>query len=145
MFNDVVMDHNVSPRNKHDCACPDGASRGTVPGCADDVVVAVRLGDEALDEVCWNGTACSAGTASASIMTEAVSGDDPAVAHKKVEMIRQFMRDRNVSVEEDDALSEMEALGGYRTNPVRVKCVLLPWEALDEALSLAEKKRQAAS
>jgi NifU-like protein involved in Fe-S cluster formation len=77
-------------------------------------------------------------------MTEAVSGSDPGVAHRKVEAIRRFMRDRSVSVEDDDALYEMEALGGYRTNPVRVKCVMLPWEALDEALTLAEKKRQAA-
>ena len=140
LFNDIVMDHNVAPRNKRKAESPDGFSRGTVPGCSDDVVVEVQLGEHELSDVCWHGQACSAGTASASIMTEAVQGDGPDQVHQKVEMIRKFMRDRGASVEDDEALAEMEALGGYRTNPVRVKCVLLPWEALDEALKNAEGK-----
>jgi nitrogen fixation NifU-like protein len=145
MFNDVVMDYYVAPSNKRDCECPSGTSRGSVPGCADDVVVSVRLGDgnlddRDLDDVCWNGTACMAGTASASIMTEALTGVSSDEAHETVQRIRGFMKDRSASINAEGVLAEMQVLGGYRSNPVRVKCVLLPWEALDEALTLAETK-----
>src|SRR5690349_25147060 len=93
MFNDVVMDYYVAPSNKGDCECASGTSRGSVPGCADDVVVSVRIGDgnlddRDLDDVCWNGTAWMAGTASASIMTEVLIGQLLDAAHAADKRIR---------------------------------------------------------
>jgi nitrogen fixation protein NifU and related proteins len=143
LYHDIILEHFEFPRHKGACECPDASSRGANAMCGDDLLISVRLDSEAeaLDEVCWEGRACAIGEASASMMSEAVSGQPKGEARRWVRTVKGLVTGRDSEVDPDLELGDLEALEGIRQYPVRVKCALLAWEALDEALHLAEQKR----
>jgi nitrogen fixation NifU-like protein len=143
LYHDIILEHFEFPRHKGACQCPDASSRGANAMCGDDLLISVRLDSEAeaLDEVCWEGRACAIGEASASMMSEAVSGQPKGEARRWVRTVKGLVTGRDSEVDPDLELGDLEALEGIRQYPVRVKCALLAWEALDEALHLAEQKR----
>jgi len=145
LYHDIILEHYEYPRNKGMCSGADATSRGANAMCGDDLRVSLRLDDDAaaLEEVCWDGHACAIGEASASMMTEAVTGRPKEEARRWVRTVRGFVTGREDEVAPDLELGDLEALEGIRQYPVRIKCALLAWEALDEALGLAERKRAA--
>ena len=147
LYHDIILEHFEFPRNKGACTCPDASSRGANAMCGDDLLVSLRLNGaaDALEAVCWDGHACAIGEASASMMTEAVTGQDKDGARRWVQAVRGLVTGRQDGPAADLELGDLEALEGIRQYPVRIKCALLAWEALDEALSLAERARPAGS
>jgi nitrogen fixation NifU-like protein len=144
LYHDIILEHYEYPRNKGEIERPDATSRGANAMCGDDLAVAVRLGDagEDVEEVGWTGHACAIGEASASMMTEAVKGGARDDARRWVKTVRGLVTNRPGDVDPQIELGDLESLEGIKNYPVRVKCALLAWEALDEALTLAEKKRE---
>jgi nitrogen fixation NifU-like protein len=145
LYHDIILEHYEYPRHKGACTCADATSRGHNAMCGDDLRVSVRLDPQAgaLEEVCWDGHACAIGEASASMMAEAVSGQPGNEVRRWVKTVRGLVTGRPEEMAPDLDLGDLEALEGIKQYPVRVKCALLAWEALDEALGLAERKRAA--
>jgi nitrogen fixation NifU-like protein len=145
LYHDIILEHYEYPRHKGACARPDATSRGANAMCGDDLLVSVRLDEDAasLAEVCWEGRACAIGEASASMMSEAVTGQSTDEARRWVRTVRGLVTGRDEEVAPDLELGDLEALEGLRQYPVRIKCALLAWEALDEALGQAERMRAA--
>jgi nitrogen fixation NifU-like protein len=143
LYHDIILEHYEYPRNKGACADPDATSRGANPACGDDLLVSLRLdGDkDAVDEVQWDGHACAIGEASASMMTEVVTGGGRPAARNWIRTVRAMVTGKPAEMDRSLELGDLEALEGIRNYPVRVKCALLAWEALDEALTIAERKK----
>jgi nitrogen fixation NifU-like protein len=146
LYHDIILEHYEFPRNKGTCTCPDATSRGANAMCGDDLLVSLRLDGAAdhVEQVCWDGHACAIGEASASMMTEAVGGQDRAGARRWVHAVRDLVTGRQDAPAGELELGDLESLEGIRQYPVRIKCALLAWEALDEALTLAERARATA-
>jgi nitrogen fixation NifU-like protein len=146
LYHDIILEHYEYPRHKGECSCPDATARGANAMCGDDLRVSLRLDPRAttLEEVCWEGHACAIGEASASMMAEAVSGQPKDEARRWVKTVRGLVTGRPQEMAPDLELGDLESLEGIKRYPVRVKCALLAWEALDEALGIAERKRAAA-
>ncbi|MDQ3702705.1 MAG: SUF system NifU family Fe-S cluster assembly protein [Chloroflexota bacterium] len=145
LYHEIILEHYEYPRNKCTCEGAEGTARGANAMCGDDLLVSLRLDvkGEALEEVCWGGHACAISEASASMMSEAVQGQSNAEARRWVETVRALVTGRDEKRDADLELGDLESLEGIRMYPVRIKCALLPWEALDEALGIAERKRAA--
>ncbi len=143
LYHDIILEHYEYPRNKGPIERPDASSRGANAMCGDDLLVSLRLGDGGRDveEIGWTGRACAIGEASASMMTEAVKGGARDDARRWVKTVRGMITNKPDEVDPSLDLGDVEALEGIKNYPVRVKCALLAWEALDEALRLAEQKR----
>ena len=77
LYQDVILDHYRSPRNFGELDAADSSAEGYNPLCGDQVKVSVRMDGDVVEEVCFEGTGCAISTASASLMTEAVKGEDP--------------------------------------------------------------------
>ena len=143
LYHDIILEHYEYPRNKGQVEQSDASSRGANAMCGDDLVVSLRLDDrgQAVEDVAWDGHACAIGEASASMMTEAVKGGANADARRWVHTVRGMITNKPDEVDPAIELGDIESLAGIKNYPVRIKCALLAWEALDEALRLAEQKR----
>ncbi|HEX2033829.1 MAG TPA: SUF system NifU family Fe-S cluster assembly protein [Chloroflexota bacterium] len=146
LYHDIILEHYEYPRNKGTCECPDATSRGRIAMCGDDLSVSLRLDEDGqtVEEVCWDGHACAIGEASASMMTETVKARSKAEARRWYRTMRGLVTGRTEEMDPALELGDLESLEGIKQYPIRVKCALLAWEALDEALSIAEKKKRGA-
>jgi nitrogen fixation NifU-like protein len=131
LYQTVILDHYTKPRN---FGRPEGANReaeGRNPLCGDHVKVYARVEDDTVAAVGFEGTGCAISTASASIMTQAVSG------RSRGEVKQLFARFHDVvtgRAEPSAELGKLEVLAGVREFPARVKCATLAWHALGAAL-----------
>lgn len=133
-FKTILMDHYRHPRNRGRLAQAHVTKRGRNPRCGDDVEVAVLFEDDRLQQVVFEGRGCSVCIASASMMTEAVSGKTREQARTLYQEIAAWFseKSRRPDVGEMEFLHALEAVRRY---PARERCVLLAWQALNEALT----------
>jgi len=120
LYQEVILDHNKRPRNRHALEDATNRSEGHNPLCGDQVTVFLKAEDGRVVDIAFEGQGCAISTASASLMTEAVKGKTLEEAD---------------SDEEHPNLGQLQVLAGVKDHPVRIKCATLPWHTLNAALS----------
>ncbi len=141
LYQEVLLDHYRRPRNFGEIAAPTGRAEGNNPLCGDRVTVEVVVAGDRLEQVVFRGSGCAISTASASLMTEAISGRSLDEVRALSERFRGALtaaapRDTPTSAESSSPdLGKLEALLGVREFPMRVKCATLAWHALGTALA----------
>ena len=132
IYKEVILDHYKNPRNKREVPGAELSCSKNNPLCGDEITVFVREVDGKLVDVGFLGQGCSISQSSASMMTEAVAGATREEAEDLIGRIRGMMAGE---VEPDeDSFGELVALKGVVKYPVRIKCAVLPWDVLQEAL-----------
>jgi nitrogen fixation NifU-like protein len=130
LYQEVILDHNRRPRNFR--AMGDGRkAEGYNPLCGDRITVYVRLDNDVISDVSFQGSGCAISKASASLMTETVKGKTLAEAEALLERFQQM-----ITAPSDAAPAEMGklmVLAGVRQFPTRVKCASLAWHTLRAA------------
>ena len=136
VYKEKLLEHYRQPRNRCDGAieAADAIERGSNPRCGDEVEVGIFLTEGGLDKVQFRGRGCAVCIASASMMTEAVTGMRVDQALRLCEQMHTWFD------AQDDAATltlpeSLQALGAVREHPARRKCVLLSWEALAAAIA----------
>jgi nitrogen fixation protein NifU and related proteins len=133
LFQELILDHYKKPRNKGQLADPDAEIHMNNPTCGDEVHLQLRLRDGVIEDARFVGDGCSISQASISMMTQLVKGRS---AEEAIRLAQRFtaMMHGDADAAKDRDLGEMRALAGVARFPVRVKCALLGWNALEEAL-----------
>ncbi len=134
LYREIILDHYRSPRNQAELADADIVSEGVNPFCGDEVYLRMSLDGDVVDGVSFRGTGCSISQASASMLTEAIKGKSLDDAEALYFLFRDMMQGRNPTAEESDRLGEVEALAGVKNFPIRIKCALLAWAALEDGI-----------
>ena len=136
LYGQMIMDHYRTPRNRDALAVPSLAAYELNPFCGDLIDLQLRLnGAGAVDGVYAHSEGCSIIQASASMMSEAVKGKSVAEMADLSARFRAFLRVRSgEAAPAGNDLGDLYALGVVRQYPVRVKCALLPWAALEAAI-----------
>lgn len=142
LYREVVLDHYRKPRGRSPLERVDALAHGHNPLCGDEIDLAVSLDGERVTGVQVTGRGCAICTASGSILAEIVPGRTAAEADTAAEAFRQVMHGNPAP--EDVDLGDLELLEGVRNFPVRVKCALLPWVTLRDALEAWRKGEHAA-
>lgn len=137
LYQQVILDHS---RERHGCGAleaPDAESHQVNPTCGDEVTLGVRVAGGRLKAVGWQGQGCSISQASISVMHDLVDGADLATVARLDRDFRMLMRSRGRGVEAAvlDELEDAAAFEGVSKYPNRVKCALLGWMALKDALA----------
>lgn len=137
LYRDVIVDHNRSPRNFHPLEPPRRVADGHNPLCGDKLRVYLRLADDVIEDVSFEGSGCAISVASASLMTESLKGKTES------EAIALFERMHHLLTGQDDGedpleLGKLAALSGVRDYPTRVKCASLCWHTMKNALTSGE-------
>jgi nitrogen fixation protein NifU and related proteins len=132
LYRDVILDHNKRPRNFGRIEPSDAHAEGHNPLCGDRLTVWLRLKDDRIEDIRFEGKGCAISTASASLMTEAVKGKDRASVNELYHRIHSLLTQQDAVP--DASLGKLAALSGVREFPARVKCASLCWHTLSAAL-----------
>jgi nitrogen fixation protein NifU and related proteins len=134
LFQQLILEHYRSPRNKGQMADPDADVHMNNPTCGDEVHLHLRLKDGVIEDARFVGDGCSISQASISMMTQLVKGKSGEEALALAARFTAMMHGDEEAAR-DRALGELRALAGVAKFPVRVKCALLGWNALEEAIA----------
>ena len=133
LYQEVILDHSRRPRNFGEL--PDAAVlvHGDNPACGDEINLAVKFDTSGgLEDIKFTGRGCSISQASASLMTMKLKGKSRA---EVMEMLHAFhdlvTNERN---EAPKKLGDLRVMRGVRNFPLRVKCAMLAWRAVEQAL-----------
>lgn len=132
LYRDVILDHNRRPRNFGRIEPSDSHAEGHNPLCGDRLTVWLRLKDDRIEDIRFEGKGCAISTASASLMTEAVKGKDKTTVQSLYGRIHSLLTQQDAVA--DGSLGKLAALSGVREFPARVKCASLCWHTLNAAL-----------
>ena len=135
LYQQVILDHNRSPRNWGPVEAATHRADGYNPLCGDRYTITVRLGnDDTIEEIGVDGAGCAISKASASMMTEAVKGRTLEQAEALFDQFHTLVigeADERVAT----ALGKLKVFSGIAEFPARVKCATLSWHALQGALA----------
>ena len=140
LYREVILDHHRSPRNFGPLENADVKVEGYNPLCGDRIEIALKMLDgNVLGKCHFRGEGCSICMASASMMTEEVIGKSLSEVESTISGMRALMKGEEcpLAVEGD-----LESLVGVRNFPVRIKCALLPWTTLNDAIRQAKEGKK---
>ncbi|MHC4768057.1 MAG: Fe-S cluster assembly sulfur transfer protein SufU [Planctomycetota bacterium] len=136
LYQQLILDHNKSPRNRRRLEPPARTSNGYNPLCGDRITLFVMLQDNVIQDIAFQGSGCAISTASASLMTQSLKGrtlDDAKILFEKFHRLVTGEGEAPDD-DEDPQLGKLQAFGGVRQFPARVKCATLAWHTLNAAL-----------
>ncbi len=132
LYQEVIFDHYRKPRNCHALGCANHKAEGYNPLCGDQVTVYLKVEDDIIQDLSFEGVGCAISTASASLMTEALKGRKVAEVEHLFDDFHHMVTD--VETVPHPALGKLEVLAGVREFPARIKCATLAWHTLHAAL-----------
>jgi nitrogen fixation NifU-like protein len=132
LYQEVILDHNRRPRNFR--TLDEGRKQeGYNPLCGDRLTLYVKLENDRISDVAFQGSGCAISKASASLMTEALKGKTIADARLLFDKFHDMVTSSPDTPAPD--LGKLSVLSGVREYPTRVKCASLAWHTLKAALS----------
>jgi len=135
LYQEVILDHNKTPRNFGALEEADHTADGHNPLCGDRLRVYLRLDGDRVADIRFDGSGCAISKASASLMTEAVKGKTKAEVEAMFGAFHEMMTgDPSVRAAAGAELGKLAVFEGVREFPVRVKCATLAWHTLEAAL-----------
>ncbi|PYP52209.1 MAG: SUF system NifU family Fe-S cluster assembly protein [Gemmatimonadetes bacterium] len=133
LYQELILDHYRRPRNKG--ALDDATHSVSLnnPLCGDEIDLQLRVDGEVIREARFIGRGCSISQAAASMMTQLLKDRSIPQALALADRMSAMMRGDQAAAQ-DKTLGDLRALAGVSKFPVRIKCALLPWNALTDAL-----------
>ncbi len=145
LYREVILEHFKSPRNKGKIAGANAQADGVNPLCGDQISISATIDHGVIKDVKFEGQGCAISQSTASMMTAALKGKSIPDAKSFTKLFKsvfgvkdETLADGKIFSKED--LGDLEALEGVKKYPVRIKCALLSWNTLIEALKNLEKK-----
>lgn len=132
LYRDTVLDHFRSPRGRKSLDRVDLSRLGHNPVCGDRLAMSLKLDGDRIADVAVETKGCAISVASASMLAELVPGLTKSQAKHLAESFRAMMHGKPVP--KDLEIGDLDALEGVKNFPVRVKCALLGWMTLLDAL-----------
>ena len=128
LYQEVILDHNRSPRNFGPLEGADLHADGHNPLCGDKLRVAVKVDAGIVSDIRFEGSGCAISKASASLMTEGIKGKTLDDVRTLFDRFHRLVTDRTAPP--DDNLGKLRVFAGVRDYPARVKCAILAWHTL---------------
>lgn len=138
LYQDIILDHYRNPIGRGRLVEPRGTAFHVNPTCGDEVTVDVATDADGRLVVGHEGQGCSISQASASVMTELVQGQELVLVERARQEFLALMHAQGNGAPNEVILGDGVAFAGVAKYPARVKCALLPWMALQDALIKAE-------
>jgi nitrogen fixation NifU-like protein len=135
MYESIILDHYRNPRHTEPLDHADVDVEAQNPFCGDEIHIQLILDDaDKVQGISVSGRGCAISQSSASLLSEMLEGKDVDSALEYITLMRRMLRNEEMTEEELDQLGDLVALEGVKKFPVRIKCALLSWTALEDAL-----------
>ena len=132
-YNEILTEHNMHPDFKHDIEDADIVLDGINPSCGDEIQLKLKTDGDIITDGAFVGDGCAISQASTDIMLGMIIGQSKEKALEYADIFMRMIRGE-ASDEEIDSLEEASALRDISHMPARVKCAMLVWRTLSEAL-----------
>lgn len=133
LYQTIIKEHSKNPSNKRTLTEKTGEFELFNPSCGDLVVVQFNLKDGVLEDVSFQGQGCAISIASASMMTEIISGKTLEEALDIIQTFYEFVKgNKEINTK---PLGDAVYLEGVSKFPTRIRCATLSWHALEEGLA----------
>lgn len=134
LYQEIILDHTKRPRNFRRLEQPDRVAKGVNPLCGDKVEVFIKMNNDVIEDITFQGAGCSISTASASLMTQMLKGKTIAEARELFDHFHELVTGKTKDPTFHKKLGKLLVFSGVCEYPVRVKCATLPWHTLKAAL-----------
>lgn len=138
LYQQIILEHNKSPRNFRELEHFTNDADGYNPLCGDHYHVWLKLEGDTIVDIGFKGSGCAISKSSASMMTSAVKGKKISEAKELFEKFHSVIMTKigdEIPEEKIEQLGSLGALAGVREFPARIKCASLAWHALNAALT----------
>jgi len=133
LYQNVILEHNRSPRNYRSMEDASGQAEGNNPLCGDRITVWLKVEDDVIQDASFQGAGCAISKASASLMTAAVKGKSRAEAERLFDRFHGLVTGKPAEGE-PETLGKLAVFSGVSEFPIRVKCATLSWHAMMQAM-----------
>lgn len=135
LYQEVIVDHNRSPRNFGKMDNADRVTEGFNPLCGDRLNLYLKLDNNKISDMSFDGSGCAISVASASLMTDALKGKSLSEAETIFHDFHRLVTDdKPQDIQRVEHLGKLAALLGVKHYPARVKCATLCWHTLHSAI-----------
>lgn len=138
LYQEVILDHSRKPRNYRALPDADRIAEGNNPLCGDHFTVFVKMENDVIREITFQGAGCAISKAAASIMTDQLKGK---TVEQAKEYFAKFQKLVTTGQFGDDELGKLCVFSGVHNFPMRVKCAVLPWHTLIASLNSSKNAR----
>lgn len=135
IYTELIMEHNQSNHNRRHLEHADCSERGHNPSCGDDIVLEVKFDGDLIEEAAFTGSGCAISQASTSMMIDLITGKTKEEALKLVDTFIGMIKREIDDEEELEKLEDAIVLKNISNMPARVKCAVLAWHTLKEAIN----------
>jgi nitrogen fixation NifU-like protein len=141
LYQEVILDHNRSPRNYRVMANANRKAQGYNPLCGDHVTVYLNLEEGVIKDISFQGSGCAISKASASIMTAELKGKTEAEAKELFDNVHKMLTGESGKngPQGGSGVGKLTILSGVSKFPARVKCASLAWHTVNSALEGGEE------
>jgi nitrogen fixation NifU-like protein len=141
LYQEIILDHGKSPRNKGKCEGYTNDAKAHNPLCGDKIHIYLKLNNKKMiEDLSFEGEGCAISLASASILTELTKGKDlPFIKKISEDFLNMIKKKKKITINSltEDQMTTINSLSGVQEFPMRVKCATMAWHTL---LSAVEKK-----
>ena len=134
LYQEVILDHYKRPHHK-------GLVAGDIqvhhinPSCGDEITLSLKVVDDEVSNLTWDGVGCSISQASVSIMSDLLIGKKIGQASSVLDSFVDMMQSKGQNEGDEAVLEDGVALAGVSKYPARIKCALLGWMAYKDAVT----------
>jgi nitrogen fixation protein NifU and related proteins len=141
LYQEVILDHNRSPRNYRAMENANRKAQGYNPLCGDHVTVYLNLEEGVIKDISFQGSGCAISKASASMMTAELKGKTEAEAKELFDNVHKMLTGESSKngPQGGSGVGKLTILSGVSKFPARVKCASLAWHTVNSALKGGEE------
>lgn len=133
-YNEILTEHNLRPDFRRDLPGADIVLDGVNPSCGDEIQLKLKTEGDMIVDGAFLGDGCAISQASVDIMLGMIIGKRKEEALRLADIFMRMIRGE-ASEEEIGSLEEASALRDISHMPARVKCAMLGWRTMKEALT----------
>tara|TARA_Y100000817_G_scaffold220412_1_gene173881 strand:+ start:185 stop:625 length:441 start_codon:yes stop_codon:yes gene_type:complete len=135
MYQEVIIDHYKNPRNKSKLTSFTNETLAHNPFCGDEIELQLFIDDGVISKVSVDGRGCAISQSSGSLLSETILGKTIDQAKIDNNSMRSLLKDEDLDDNQLDSLADSTMIEGVKKFPVRIKCALLSWSALNDILN----------
>src|SRR5438105_15443351 len=130
LYQEVILDHNKNPSNFKKIENPDKKAEGYNPLCGDKINVYLKLDDNKINDISFEGSGCAISKSSASMMTTVLKGKTIEEAERIFEKFHNLVTSKIGAEQDTEGLGKLAVFSGVRDCTIRVKCASLAWHTI---------------
>ncbi len=134
LYTDLILEYNQDTTNKRKIADATKSEHGHNPSCGDDLTLEVKIENNVIVDAAYTGSGCAISQASAAMMVDLIKGKTVEEALHLVDVFLGMIKKEVTDEAELEVLEDAIALQNISNMPARVKCAVLAWHTLKEAL-----------